>query len=92
MQDEGKPLGTAGDAARKVETRVPLLQDEGKTLGTAGDAARKVETRVPFLLSVAQNAHKNPQVRLEALNELSSVLVSGRRDYELSTAVVTAGW
>lgn len=57
-----------------------------------GDAARVVETRVPFLLGVAQNASKAPHVRIEALDELSSVLVSGRRDYELSTAVVTAGW
>ena len=60
--------------------------------GTSAGDQDAVETRVPLLLSVSKNAANTTRVRLDALDELSSVLVSGRRDSELSTAVVTAGW
>ena len=56
---------------------------------TAEDPARALESRVPHLLNVAKNGGKPPRARVDALEELSSVLVSGRRDSELSTAVVT---
>ena len=58
----------------------------------AGDAAAPLQTRVPLLLSVAKNPGKATSLRLDALDELSRVLVAGRCDAELSTAVVTAGW
>ena len=53
---------------------------------------QELEIRVPHLLGVAKNTHTAPHLRVEALDELSSVLVAGRLDSELSTAVVTAGW
>ena len=63
----------------------PLVSENDSKDGT-------LEKRVALLLSIAQNGSKPPHVRLDALDQLSSVLVSGRRDSELSTAVVTAGW
>ena len=63
----------------------PLVAENDSKDGT-------LEKRVALLLSIAQNGSKPPHVRLDALDQLSSVLVSGRRDSELSTAVVPAGW
>ena len=68
----------------------PRARMQGGT--DAADAAAPVQTRVPLLLGVAKDMRKPPRLRLDALDELSSVLVAGRCDSELSTAVVTAGW
>lgn len=56
---------------------------------TVENPVRVLESRVPLLLNVAKNGGKPPRTRIDALDELSSVLVSGRRDSELSTAIVT---
>ena len=58
----------------------------------AADEAVPAQTRAPLLLGVAKDQRKPPRLRLDALDELSRVLVAGRCDAELSTAVVTAGW
>jgi len=51
-----------------------------------------VEMQIPMLLNDVKNVGKPPHARLAALDELSSVLVSGRRDSDLSTAVIAQGW
>ena len=58
----------------------------------AAAEGKPIETQVPILLSVVKNVNKPPQSRLAALDQLSSVLVSGRRDSDLSTAVIAQGW
>ena len=77
---------------RKQEEADSMLKGsfDGRTV--AFDGTESAEDRLDLLLGVAKDMRKPPRLRLDALDELSSVLVAGRCDSELSTAVVTAGW
>lgn len=47
---------------------------------------------VSLLLSTACSPNKPSQAKLDALDEVSRILLSGRSDSELSVAAITAAW